>query len=48
MSSHTPLLGIKQRRSMPVLPLVAVDVMADYWVAWFTRRSLLPVERVSS
>jgi hypothetical protein len=48
MSSHTPLLGIKLGRSMAVLPLAAVDVMADYWVAWFTRRSLLPVEPVSS
>jgi hypothetical protein len=47
MSSHTALLGIKQRRSMAVLPLVAVGVMAAYWVAWFTHRSLLPDEPVS-
>jgi len=33
---------------MAVLPLVAVGVMAAYRVAWFTRRSLLPVEPVSS
>jgi hypothetical protein len=44
MSSHTALLGIKQRRSMAVLLMVAVAVMALYWVAWFTHRSLVASE----
>jgi hypothetical protein len=44
MPSHTAFLGIKQRRSMAVLLLVAVGVMAVYWVAWFTHRSLVASE----
>jgi len=44
MASHTALLGIKERRSMAVLLLVAVAVMASYWVARFTHRSLVASE----
>ena len=44
MPSHTTLLGIKERRSMAVLLLAAVAVMAAYWVAWFTHRSLVASE----
>jgi hypothetical protein len=44
MPSHTALFGIKERRSMAVLLLVAVAMMAAYWVAWFTHRSLVASE----
>jgi hypothetical protein len=44
MPSHTALFGIKERRSMAVVLLVAVAVMAAYWVAWFTHRSLVASE----
>jgi hypothetical protein len=44
MPSHTALFGIKERRSMAGLLLVAVAVMAAYWVAWFTHRSLVASE----
>src|ERR1035438_5662686 len=44
MPSHTAFFGIKERRSMAVLLMAAVGLMAAYWVAWFTHRSLVASE----
>ena len=34
MSTNAALIGTRERRSMATLPLVAVGLMAAYWVAW--------------